>query len=62
VLRMAVPAAFNKAWLEQKLAGKVTGALQKIDYTVLHAERVGRVEYVVEAAACTPTEATARAS
>jgi len=26
VLRVAVPAAFNKAWLEQKLAGKVARA------------------------------------
>ena len=29
--RVAVPAAFNKAWLEQKLHGKVTGALHKVD-------------------------------
>ncbi len=59
VLRVAVPGAFNKTWLEQKLHGKVTGALQKIDYTALHAERVGRVEYVVEAAASTETTAQA---
>jgi len=51
VLRVAVPAAFNKMWLEQKLHGKVTGALHKIDYAALHAECVGHVEYVVEAAA-----------
>jgi len=51
VLRVAVPAAFNKTWLEQKLHGKVTGALRKIDYDALGAERVGRVEYVVAAAA-----------
>jgi len=51
LLRVAVPAAFTKTWLEQKLAGKVTGALHKIDYDALGAERVGRVEYVVEMAA-----------
>ncbi len=51
VLRVAVPAAFNKTWLEQKLHGKVTGALHKIDYDALHAKRVERVEYVVKAAA-----------
>ncbi len=62
LLRVAVPAAFNKTWLEQKLAGKVTGALHKLDYAVLHAVPVARVEYVVEAAACVPTETTARAS
>jgi len=62
VLRVAVPAAFNKTWLEQKLAGKVVGALHKIDYAALHAECVGRVEYVVEASACAPTEAVTRAS
>ncbi len=62
VLRVTVPAAFNKTWLEQKMAGKVAGALQKIDYVALHTERVGRVEYVVEAAACASTDAAARAS
>jgi len=62
VLCVTVPAAFNKTWLEQKMAGKVAGALQKIDYVALHAERVGRVEYVVEAAACASTDAPARAS
>jgi len=51
VLRVAVPAAFNKTWLEQKLAGKVAGALHKIDYDTLGTGRVGRVVYVVEAAA-----------
>jgi len=51
VLRVAVPAAFNKTWLEQKLHGKVTGALHKIDYDALGAGRVERVEYVVAAAA-----------
>ncbi len=51
VLRVAVPAAFNKTWLEQKLHGKVAGALQKIDYDALGAGRVERVEYVVEVAA-----------
>ncbi len=48
---MAVPAAFNKTWLEHKLHGKVTGALHKIDYDALHATHVVRVEYVVETAA-----------
>jgi hypothetical protein len=62
LLRIAVPAAFNKVWLEQKLHGKVMAALQKIDNDALGAGRVGRVEYVVEAAACAPTEAAARAS
>jgi len=51
VLRVAVPAAFNKTWLEQKLAGKVAGALHKIDYNACGIGRVGRVEYVVAAAA-----------
>ncbi len=51
LLRVAVPTPFNKTWLEQKLAGKVAGALHKIDYAALDAARVGRVEYVVEAAA-----------
>jgi hypothetical protein len=51
LLRVGVPAAFNKAWLEQKLHGKVTGALQQIDYDILGTGRVGRVEYVIEAAA-----------
>jgi len=62
VLRVAVPAAFNKTWLEQKLAGKVMGALQKIDDDTLAIGRVGRVEYVVDPAACAPTEAAAQAS
>jgi hypothetical protein len=51
VLRVAVPAAFNKAWLEQKLHGKVTGALHTIDYDALGAGHVGHVAYVVEVAA-----------
>jgi len=62
VLRVAVPAPFHKTWLEQKLHGKVTGALQKIDDRTLGVGRVGRVEYVVDAAACAPPEDTARAS
>jgi len=62
VLRVAVPAPFNKTWLEQKLAGKVTGALQKIDGDALATGRVGRVEYVVDPAACAPTDVTVRAS
>lgn len=56
VRRVAVPAAFNKTWLEQKLHGKVTGALQKIDDDTLGTGRVGRVEYVVEGAARAPTD------
>ncbi len=51
VLRVTVPAAFNKTWLEQKLHGKVTGALHKIDYDALGAGRVEHVEYVIEVAA-----------
>ena len=51
VLRVAVPAPFNKTWLEQKLHGKVTGVLHKIDYDGLRAARIERVEYVVQAAA-----------
>jgi len=51
VLRVAVPAAFNKTWLEQKLHGKVAGALHNIDYDGLGAGRVERVEYVVAVAA-----------
>ncbi len=62
LLRVAVPTAFTKTWLEQKLAGKVAGALHKIDYDALGTGRVGRVEYVVEAAACAPSEAAAQAS
>ncbi len=50
-LRVAVPAAFNKAWLDTKLAGCVDRALQKIDYDALGTGRVARVEYVVEAVA-----------
>ncbi len=61
LLRVAVPAAFNQTWLEQKLAGKVMGALHKIDDT-LAIGRVGRVEYVVDPAACAPIEAAAQAS
>jgi len=51
VLCVVVPAAFNKTWLEQKLHGKVTAALHRIDYTALGAGRVAHVEYVVAAAA-----------
>jgi len=51
VLRVVVPAAFNKTWLEHKLHGKVMAALRKIDYDALHTERVGRVEYSVAPAA-----------
>ncbi len=62
VLRVAVPAAFNKTWLEQKLHGKVMAALHKVDDDGIGAGRVARVAYVVEAVACAPTEAAARAS
>jgi hypothetical protein len=62
LLRVAVPAAFNKTWLEQKLYGKVMGVLHKIDDDTLAIEHVGRVEYIVDPAACAPTEATAKAS
>jgi len=62
LLRVAVPAAFNKTWLEQKLAGKVMAALHKIDGGTLGAGHVERVEYVVDVAASVPTEATAQAS
>ncbi len=51
VLRVAIPTAFNKTWLEQKLARKVAGALHKIDYDALGSRRVGRIEYVIEVAA-----------
>ncbi len=54
LLRVAVPAAFNKTWLDTKLAGKVADALHKIDYDTLRAKRVARVEYVVAATACAP--------
>ena len=51
VLRVAVPAAFNKTWLEHKLAGKVAGALHTIDYAALRVEPIVCVAYVVEPAA-----------
>ncbi len=51
VLRVAVPAAFTKTWLEQKLHGKVTGALHTIDYDALRVGHVARVEYIVVVAA-----------
>jgi len=59
VLRVAVPAPFNKAWLDTKLHGKVAGALHKIDDDALG---TGRVAYIVDPTACAPTDATARAS
>ncbi len=62
LLRVAVPAAVNKAWLDTKLAGKVAGALRRLDYDALHVAPVARVEYVVDAAACTRAAAAARAS
>ncbi len=43
VLRVAVPAAFNKTWLEQKLRGKVAGALHTINDAALRTERVAHV-------------------
>jgi len=62
LLRVAVPAPFNRDWLACKLTGKVMAALQKIDDDTLGAGRIAWVEYVVEAAACAPGEASARAS
>jgi chromosomal replication initiation ATPase DnaA len=62
VLHVAVPAPFNKAWLDTKLAGCVARALYKIDDDGLGTGRVGHVEYVVEVAARVPTAATAQAS
>ncbi len=47
LLRVAVPAAINKTWLEHKLHGKVMAALHRIDYDALQTARVGRVEYSV---------------
>ncbi len=60
--RVAVPMPFNQQWLDAKLHGKVTSALHKIDDDALGARRVGRMGYVVEATACAPSEAAARAS
>jgi len=51
LLRVAVPTPFNKTWLEQKLHGKVMGALHKINDDAIGTGRVERVEYVVAAAA-----------
>ncbi len=62
LLRVAVPAAFNKTWLEQKLRGKVDSALHAINAAALHTERVAHVEYVVDPAACASTDAAACAS
>ena len=42
--------------------GKVMERLQKIDDDGLDPGRVGPVAYIVEAAACAPTEAAAQAS
>ncbi len=62
VLRVAVPTPFNKTWLEQKLHGKVTSALHRIDYDARGAGCVARVAYVVDPAACASTDAATRAS
>ena len=62
MLRVAVPAPFNKAWLDTKLAGKVMAALHRIDDDALGVGHIGRVAYVIAPAACAPTDATARAS
>jgi len=51
LLRMAVPAPFNKAWLDTNLAGKVTSALRTVNDDAPCAERVERVEYVIEVVA-----------
>jgi hypothetical protein len=51
---VAVPAAFTKTWLEQKLHGHVTRALGRLDDErggAVGLLRVTRVEYVVEGAA-----------
>jgi hypothetical protein len=48
LLRMAVPAPFNKAWLDTNLAGKAMASLHKIDDDTFG---VGHVAYVVEATA-----------
>jgi len=45
-----------------KLVGSLAHALHTIDGDACGVGRVGRVEYVVEAAACAPSDATARAS
>jgi len=50
LLRVAVPAPFNRDWLACKLAGKVMAALQQLDYNALGTQRVERVEYVVAVA------------
>jgi len=62
LLRVGVPTAFTKTWLEQKLHGKVAGALRTVDYEALGGGRVERVEYVVEATACPTGRALSRAS
>ncbi len=59
LLRVVVPAAFNKTWLEQKLRGKVMGVLHKVDCDGRGAGRVMRVEYVVD---CSEPHADVRAS
>ncbi len=46
LLRVAVPAPFNKAWFDTNLVGKIMASLQKINDDALD---VGRVAYVVEA-------------
>lgn len=56
VLRVAVPAPFNKVWLDTKLADRVAAALRKIDGNTPGVERV---EYVVQMAACAPAEGVA---
>ncbi len=62
LLRVGVPTAFTKTWLEQKLHGKVAGALRTVDDEALGGGRVERVEYVVEATACATGRAMSRAS
>jgi len=51
LLRVAVPAAFTKMWLEQKLVGKVTSALRTVNDDAPCAARVEGIEYVIEVAA-----------
>jgi len=59
---VAVPSPFNTASLEQKLAGRVGGALHTIDDDALGAGRDGRVASVVDPAACAGPIADVRAS
>ena len=50
LLRVAVPSAFNKMWLERRLHGRVTDALHRVgrDHDVPGAGEVTRIEYLVD--------------